>query len=325
MDSKQNLIDKNKSTRFLKHIMEIIEKDEYSFRSKTDWNTWNHTREEMKILAKNVIEIIKNEVNNKKIGKNNEDLKYSQIPYDIAKREKITFSKLETYKYAKIYRTEEGLERIITILSKNKCKNQLVTLDEGHIDLVFTDNKGTKFIELKQWKNDGNSPLFAIVESLKNYFLYLKLLNSKDCIEANNMLTQYAGFNVNELLILAPFEYYYSYWKAKNKEKRKKWETLKLFVEELNRKLIEYNIKVTLKYIDIPYGNQDKPQEKSWLGVMKSFNIYDTTIINLNEQKYKNKFNIILNELCTWQSFLENIDSFINKCEKYNATCPDLT
>jgi len=71
------------------------------------------------------------------------------------------------------YRLEEALERFIVVSNEDNFFNQVpVGGGKESIDLVVRHSMDSvEFIELKPW-NSGDSPLYALVESLKNIVEY---------------------------------------------------------------------------------------------------------------------------------------------------------
>ena len=102
--------------------------------------------------------------------------------------------------------TENILERAITAANNIDAKtfyNQYPFSKGEHIDLVRKTQNSTEIIELKQWNNDKDSPLYALIEILK----YYHLLADKKHTEHNpkTFLTQK---EITDLTILAPQEYF---------------------------------------------------------------------------------------------------------------------
>jgi len=105
------------------------------------------------------------------------------------------------------YRPEEALERFITASNSDKFFNQVpIGGGKESIDIVINENNVKYvFVELKPWSNT-NSPLYAIVESLKNLMEYRmihknNITHNKDCKHYNDV----------DLMILAPLSYYQHY------------------------------------------------------------------------------------------------------------------
>lgn len=99
------------------------------------------------------------------------------------------------------YRTEEALERFIVVSNGDNFYNQIpIGGGKESIDIGVKESESEfTFIELKPWGNK-NSPLYALVESLKN------LLEYRIILERN--LANVPRFSDVNLLILAPFQYY---------------------------------------------------------------------------------------------------------------------
>lgn len=99
---------------------------------------------------------------------------------------------------------EEALERLIVQANPNNMYGQMPIRGEGRetVDVVKLENQTGTFIELKPWRTQ-NSPLYALLESLKNLYLFRIL-------KANNHHGATAFENV-KIAILAPFSYYQDY------------------------------------------------------------------------------------------------------------------
>ena len=104
----------------------------------------------------------------------------------------------------KPYRTEEALERFITASNPENYFNQIpIGGGKESVDIGIKGN-GSRFtfIELKPWSST-NSPLYAIVESLKNLFEYRLIYEKK--------IKDIEYFKEVDLIILAPRSYYQEY------------------------------------------------------------------------------------------------------------------
>ena len=172
---------------------------------------------------------------------------------------------------------ENVLERLIKISINSKkinIENQIPIPDKekaSHIDLVKKNEKNFELIELKQWDNDKDTPLWAIVESIKNLYMYIhywkKLSADKDYFNAfykNNyqtILSEYDFSKVKKckLTILAPFEYYKLHFCNDNNDfgiKRlnnyiKLCKTVETLVkEDLNNNNIDVDISILTKYFN---------------------------------------------------------------------------
>ncbi|MBN1365911.1 MAG: hypothetical protein JW976_13975 [Syntrophaceae bacterium] len=107
----------------------------------------------------------------------------------------------------KAYRPEEALERFITTSNSGKFYNQVpIGGKKESVDIGIEENESKfVFVELKPWTST-NSPLYAIVESLKNLIEYRiihenGITHHKDCKHYENI----------NLIILAPQSYYQDY------------------------------------------------------------------------------------------------------------------
>ncbi len=102
------------------------------------------------------------------------------------------------------YRTEEALERFIIASNAENLFNQIpIGGGKESIDIGIRENDSEfAFVELKPW-NSSNSPLYAIVESLKNLIEYRVILERK--------IENIPVFKKINLIILAPWAYYEAY------------------------------------------------------------------------------------------------------------------
>ena len=102
------------------------------------------------------------------------------------------------------YRPEEALERFIIVSNSDKFYNQIpIGGRKESIDIGIKENNSKLiFVELKPWKSN-DSPLYAIVESLKNLMEY-RIIQEKDIKRLND-------FDEIELMILAPEAYYMAF------------------------------------------------------------------------------------------------------------------
>ena len=103
------------------------------------------------------------------------------------------------------YRPEEALERFIVVSNEDDFFNQVpVGGGKESIDIVVRHSKDSvEFIELKPW-NSGDSPLYALIEGLKNLIEYRVIIERQ--IKAIN-----DPWNV-DVSLLAPKEYYQNFF-----------------------------------------------------------------------------------------------------------------
>lgn len=102
------------------------------------------------------------------------------------------------------YRPEEALERFIIVSNSDNFYNQIpIGGGKESIDIgIKEDDSRFIFVELKPWRS-SNSPLYAIVESLKNLVEYRIIHERK--------IKDIPAYKEVELYVLAPEEYYQSY------------------------------------------------------------------------------------------------------------------
>ena len=99
------------------------------------------------------------------------------------------------------YRPEEALERFIIVSNSDNFYNQIpIGGRKESIDIGITENNSKLiFVELKPWKST-DSPLYAMVESLKNFMEY-RIIQERN-------IERLHDFDEMELMILAPEAYY---------------------------------------------------------------------------------------------------------------------
>ena len=126
------------------------------------------------------------------------------------------------------YRGEEALERLIYAFNSNYGYTyQFGCNDKELIDLVCPKIKPNILIELKPWESD-NSPMYGVVEILKNYHLYKNFVSNTPPIT---------------LILLAPLEYYEKY-----KDNRDVFLTL---VSRINADVLKDGVQLKVQYIDV--------------------------------------------------------------------------
>jgi hypothetical protein len=105
------------------------------------------------------------------------------------------------------YRTEEALERFITTSNSKYFFNQIpIGGGKESIDIGIEENDARfVFVELKPWSN-SNSPLYALVESLKNLIEY-RIIKERN-LKYDRNFKDYREVN---LIVLAPYSYYRTY------------------------------------------------------------------------------------------------------------------
>jgi hypothetical protein len=100
-------------------------------------------------------------------------------------------------------RPEEALERLIVQSNIGHMYGQMpIGGGKESVDIVKLDNQTGTFIELKPWRS-SNSPLYALLEGLKNLMLY-RFLASAGHLGCNIIA------DVN-LAVLAPLDYFQAY------------------------------------------------------------------------------------------------------------------
>lgn len=137
----------------------------------------------------------------------------------------------------KAYRPEEALERFITTSNPDNYFNQIpIGGKKESIDMGIEESESRfVFIELKPWSST-NSPLYAIVESLKNLIEYRIIHENK--IKHHESCKHY---DVVSLMILAPQPYYSDYGLIDRSEDK-----IKILKKALNDFSYEFHTNITL-------------------------------------------------------------------------------
>ena len=101
------------------------------------------------------------------------------------------------------YRTEEALERFIVVSNPGIFNQMPIGGGKESVDIgIKKDGSKFVFVELKPW-DSSDSPLYAVIESLKNLIEYRIILDRR--------LKAFSEFADIELMILAPFNYYQNF------------------------------------------------------------------------------------------------------------------
>ena len=139
------------------------------------------------------------------------------------------------------YRTEEALERFIVVSNPDIFNQIPVGGGKESIDIGFNkDDSKFVFVELKPW-DSGDSPLYAVVESLKN------LVEYRIIVDRN---IQDSKFDEIELMILAPVKYYQNFHLID--EARNLWmANVRTLEGTLCRLCAEFRTQISFRYIPI--------------------------------------------------------------------------
>jgi hypothetical protein len=130
------------------------------------------------------------------------------------------------------YRPEEALERFIVASNGNNSYDQIPIgggKESVDIGIQVSDEKFI-FVELKPWRST-NTPLYAIVESLKNLMEYRYILE--------NGINDIPSFEEVDLVVLAPQSYYIDYRLKENGG-------LQNLKRALNDLSVEFNANISL-------------------------------------------------------------------------------
>ncbi len=210
---------------------------------------WQNLTEIPDDYSKKVIDGIKDFFD---VPENNEENKSRTKITLVKKNEKVWF-----------YREEEALERLICLFNDD-CSSQysLGQKAKESVDIVISRGGKRAFIELKPW-DSGNSPMFGVVELLKNYFL---------CSDNKN---------ITELIFLAPKEYFEKY------TVKGSWVNFFEFVDNANEQL---NGRTTLKvkYIDL--------SKQEFETSVQSIHINESEWIKKETSQYTERLTIDLSE-----------------------------
>lgn len=262
-----------------KHVNKKIE----SISSKTFWNDINNCVKDVDNFASDIINIIKDLIDKGTLLHDYKDTTNEKT------RTQVTFVEKENdnEKYFSPCRIEEALERVIVVAGDKQFINQIVLPDGGHVDLITDIDKdgNATFVELKMWTNNSDTPLYALLESLKNYFLF-NSLNNKNYPNIDNSFKEKGIKNITKLVILAPQEYFNIYKTTNNESYNFLKDLISIIEDKINDKL-ENKIKIELKAINLSL--------KDWEIFIDSLKIKEKSIVNF--EKEKEKINIIKNKL----------------------------
>lgn len=125
-------------------------------------------------------------------------------------------------------RPEEALERLIVHSNPGSMFGQMpIRGGKESVDIVCLRNMVGTFIELKPWKNN-NSPLYAVLEGLKNFALFnvLQNMGHERC----------ENFEHVNLMVLAPVDYFLDYHLINEHRTSDKYTQVKEFIEAIASK-----------------------------------------------------------------------------------------
>jgi len=145
------------------------------------------------------------------------------------------------------YRPEEALERFIIVSNPDNFYNQIpIGGGKESIDIGIQENDSTfVFVELKPWES-ADSPLYALIESLKNLIEY-RIIHERNI----KVIPKYDHL---ELLILAPQAYYQEYRLIDNQGVVQA-DKIAIFKETLNAISIEF--KTAISFMALQINKQD--------------------------------------------------------------------
>lgn len=210
--------------------------------TKPGWKNYKHNEEKENII---------DEITKVKLDTPRNDNNLKELPLH-----NVLLTAKSKYKDVNKCNNEKNIEKLIaTIYEDNeKVSNQwCVGQNQESVDLVICDNnKKYTLIELKSLNNNNasDSPIFALIETIKNYCLLKKYSKEKSHI-----------CDIEEFCLLAPKDYYEHFFKGKDAitDINEFYKTVEKFNEE-NKVL---NLKFTMKFInkngkDIVNNAQDK-------------------------------------------------------------------
>lgn len=141
------------------------------------------------------------------------------------------------------YRKEEALERFITASNDSVRYFNQIPIGGGKesIDIGIKETESRFiFVELKPWSST-NSPLYAIVESLKNLIEY-RIIKDRGI----EHYKEFGKYNEVDLMILAPLSYYRDYGLNNGAENK-----IGLIKKTLNDLSSEFRTKISLMILPI--------------------------------------------------------------------------
>ncbi len=175
---------------------------------------------------------------------------YDIVPRDELTRKEIrhnfTIVKKEAVSEPEPFRKEEALERLLAVANTN-MQNQIALNKKNSkesIDLVYKKKDEVILIELKYAEN-GGTPLYALVEGLKNFFIYKK----------NDQKKEFT------ILILAPIHYYEKFHRESSIKNF--FELIEFLSKEIKIKIIVKGIRIEMNYLENAIKEMDI-EEKKW-------------------------------------------------------------
>jgi len=153
----------------------------------------------------------------------------------------------------KPYRKEEALERFITASNSGSYCNQFPIRgrkESSDIAIINEDSRH-ELIELKPWRS-GNSPLYAVIESLKNLIGY-RTIKDKSIKHHKN----FKSFLDVDLIVLAP-QSYYQYYKLIDDSGERLENGLKVFKKTLKELGSEFKTKISLMILPLSVESFDE-------------------------------------------------------------------
>ena len=156
------------------------------------------------------------------------------------------------------YRTEEALERFIVLSNRDRFYNQIpIGGGKESIDIGIKESDSKFiFVELKPWESH-DSPLYALIESLKNLVEYRTILERK--------IAGIKKFEHIELMVLAPVAYYRTYrlLEPNGKRSENKLSIVRDTLAKIGSEFKEFNLAAIL-FMALPDFGEPEFLQKCW-------------------------------------------------------------
>ena len=264
-----------KHKRIMEEITKIFGKNSFTV---TGWQNYQHS-----------------EVSINKLSKIINDCCISAIPRpNMMIRKNLIFSVIERDKTYSVWRKEEALERIITLINDKAGIYNQFPLNKNNskenIDLIKETNSMIKsLIELK-FDQGGGTPLFALVEIIKNLILFRKYFAEDSTVES--------------LLIVAP-EFYYNYY-SRNSNFTDFMNSIDLLSNKYKTSILFKKIKITNpSFLDDSLSKLNKSAKIEW---KKSSNSRFSKIAKIDANSivtYLNKAELEALKFDNWETVMK--------------------
>lgn len=156
------------------------------------------------------------------------------------------------------YRTEEALERFIRLSNGDRFYNQIpIGGGKESIDIGIKESDSKFiFVELKPWESH-DSPLYALIESLKNLIEYRTILKRK--------IAEIEEYKHIELMVLAPIDYYRTYrlLEANGARSEDKLSVVRDTLAKIGSEFKEFNL-AAISFMALPDIGKAEFLQKCW-------------------------------------------------------------